>query len=207
MNDGTIDPGKQNGGVLGAGVLRTSKQSYVVASSAVDGVSPATMTYGVPGTGEARHVVFDAPEASDGTSTVTAVATSGRCVVSITAGGGMGFTGHPLMFSVAAAGSGCTVTDSTSVSPSPPPGGDGGVEGGTGSSSGGGEGGAGSSSSSGGGADGGDGGSGNGASPNQGSHGCGCTLVGAESPETVVLIGLGLAGLIIGRARSRRRVR
>jgi MYXO-CTERM domain-containing protein len=203
MNDATIDPAAQNGGILGASVLRTAKQTYVVASSAVDGVSPTTMTYGVPGTGDGRHIVFDAPEASDGTSAVTTTTESGRCVVSISAGSGQGFTGHPLMFNVAAASVGCAPTDSTSVSPSPAPGGDGGVEAGSGSS-GGGDAGTGSGIDGGHGAD---GGPGNGASssPSQGSHGCGCTLAGADRPETAALVVLGLAGLTVARSRSRRR--
>ncbi len=118
MNDATIDPGAaQNGGVVGAAVLRSSVQSYVVASSARDGVSPATMTYGVPGATAGRHVVYDAPEAADGTSAVTTTAQSGRCVVSIAGGAGNGVTGHPLMFQVAAASAGCQVTSSASAPP------------------------------------------------------------------------------------------
>ena len=184
MNDATVDPGQQNGGVLGASVFRGSKQSYVVASSAQDGVSPATMTYGVPGGSAGRHVVYDAPEAGDGTSDVTATAQSGRCVVSITAGAGGGFTGHPLMFQVAAASDGCTAADSTNVGSGTAPMGDGGA----------------SSSSGGGGAD-----AGNGASPSGGgSHGgCGCTVAGASEPETVLLVALGL-GVATALGRRRR---
>jgi len=78
----------------------------------------------VPGASPARHVVFDAPEASDGTSAVVAAVASGRCVVTVTAGAGGGLTGHPLMFQVAAAAGGCTVSDGTAVAPgTPPPGG------------------------------------------------------------------------------------
>jgi hypothetical protein len=66
--------------------------------------------------------VFDAPEDGDGKALVTAAATSGRCVVSITAGAG--FAGRPLMFSVATADAGCTVSEDTNVAPGgPPPGG------------------------------------------------------------------------------------
>jgi hypothetical protein len=64
----------------------------------------------VPGATAGRHVVYDAPEAADGSSAVTATAQSGRCVVAITAGAGNGVTGHPLMFQVAAASAGCQVT-------------------------------------------------------------------------------------------------
>ena len=173
INDATIDPNSQNTGVIGASVFRSSMQSYVVASSAKDGVSPTTMTYGVPGGSAGRHIVFDAPEASDGTSAVTATAQSGRCVVSITAGSGGGFTGQPLMFSVTNATSGCTVADSTTVTPGAPPTG-GGIDGGeTGGSSGG--------SGSGGSADNGSG------SPSGSKGGCGCSQVGVAPSRTTFL--------------------
>jgi hypothetical protein len=117
-------PPKQNGGVIGAAVYRAQKQSYVIASSAVDGVSPSTMTYGVPGGSAGRHIVFDAPEAADGTSVVTAAVQNTRCVVSISAGSGKGFAGQPLMFVVGSATDGCAVSESTGVEPGqPPPGG------------------------------------------------------------------------------------
>ena len=192
MNDDDVDPApKTNAGVIGAAVFRASKQSYVVASSAQDGASPATMTYGVPGGSASRHVVFDAPEASDGTSSVTAAAQSGRCVVTITAGGGKGFTGHPLMFTVASATDGCATSDTTDVSPGQPPGG-GGSDGGA--SSGGGSSGGGSGGSSGSG----DAGSGgNGASG--GGGGCGCGAAGqpgrAVMPALLVLVALGFSRL------------
>ncbi len=122
MNDGTIDPGAaQNGGVIGAAVLRTAKQSYVVAASANDGASSATMTYGVPGGSAARHIVFDAPEASDGSSTVMAAASGGRCVVTITAGTGGGFTGHPLMFTIDTAANACAAANGTNAPSAMPP--------------------------------------------------------------------------------------
>jgi hypothetical protein len=114
LNDDTFDPApKQNGDVIGAAVQRSSKLSYVVASSEQDGAVGATMTYGVPGTSPSRNVVFDAPEDANGKSTVTAAASNGRCVLSITAGDG--FTGHPLMFTVSTAADGCAVTDGTNV--------------------------------------------------------------------------------------------
>jgi MYXO-CTERM domain-containing protein len=212
MNDATIDPGKQNGGVVGAAVYRATKQSYVVASSAQDGASPTTMTYGVPGGSAGRHIVFDAPEASDGTSTVTAAAQSGRCVVTITAGSGKGYTGHPLMFQVGDASGGCVTTDSTNVpSGNPPPGG--GVDGGTGSSSGAGSSSGGASSSggsgsggSGGGGDGGasssGGGGANGAQPGGSSGGCGCGVVGQPASGGVLALG-GLAVWALARRRRR----
>ena len=193
INDATIDPNSQNTGVIGASVFRSSMQSYVVASSAKDGVSPTTMTYGVPGGSAGRHIVFDAPEASDGTSAVTATAQSGRCVVSITAGSGGGFTGQPLMFSVTNATSGCTVADSTTVTPGAPPTG-GGIDGGeTGGSSGG--------SGSGGSADNGSG------SPSGSKGGCGCSQVGVAPSRTTFLTALGLAfGILFTARRSRRRL-
>jgi len=123
LNDDNFDPApKQNAGVIGAAVYRGTKQNYVVASSAQDGTSPTTLTYGVPGASAARHVVFDAPEQADGQSTVTAAAQAGRCVITITAGAG--FTGHPLMFSVSTAADGCKLSEDTNVQPGePPPGG------------------------------------------------------------------------------------
>jgi hypothetical protein len=192
MNDANIDPSTQNGGVLGAGVFRTSKQSYVVASSAMDGASPATMTYVVPGGSAARHVVFDAPEAADGTSNVTATLKAGQCAVSITAGSGGGFAGHPLMFEVSAASGGCTATDSTAVSSgNPPPGG--GIDGGA---------------AGGGGSGGGDGGQ-NGAEPPGGagtSSGCGCALVGTNTTNAS-LVALALSAFIPIVRRRRRATR
>ncbi|MGD0527948.1 MAG: hypothetical protein ABSE49_22635 [Polyangiaceae bacterium] len=213
MNDATIDPGKQNGGVVGAAVFRSSKQSYVVASSAQDGASPTTMTYAVPGASAGRHIVFDAPEATDDTSSVTATATNGACLVSITAGGGNGFTGHPLMFQLAAASAGCTVADSTDVPSGVAPQG-GGADGGAGSSSGGGSsgsssgGGSTSGGSSGGGSSGGDGGVGgngsaNGAQPAGSSGGCGCGVVGGKASGS--LLALGLVAWIAARRRRTRR--
>ena len=172
IDDPSVDPGAQNGGVVGASVLRNGKQSYVVASSAVDGASPQTMTYAVPGTTSSRHVVYDAPEASDGTSNVTASASNGRCVVSITAGAGGGFTGHPLVFDVAA--STCAATDLTSVAPPD-------VDGGT-SGDGGGPG-----------ADGG--------TTGGGSSGCGCALVGAREETAFGVVALAPLLVLLRRRR------
>jgi hypothetical protein len=121
LNDPSYDPSAQNGGVIGAAVYRAMKQSYVVASSAPRGNAGAMLSYGVPGT-PARHVVFDAPEAADGSSTVAAAAQGGRCVITITAGSGGGLTGHPLMFRVDSADNGCTVADggNTPMAGAPP---------------------------------------------------------------------------------------
>ncbi len=214
INDTNIDPSSQNTGVLGAGVFRSSKQSYVVASSATDGVSPTTMTYGVPGTSASRHIVFDAPEASDGTSAVTASVQSGRCVLSITAGSGGGFVGHPLMFQVAAASGSCTPTDSTAVGPgSPPPGGgiDGGASGSGGGSGGGGSGGASGGGSGGGGSGGGSGGSSGGGISVQGtasgqaSGSCSCWRGGADRSNAALLSAVSLGGVVLAFGRRRRR--
>jgi MYXO-CTERM domain-containing protein len=172
MDDPSVDLGK-NPDVIGASVLRNGKQSYVVASSATDGVSPATMTYGVPSSATSRHVVYDAPEASDGTSSVTASASGGQCVVSITAGSGKGFTGHPLVFAVAA--NTCAATDIGSATPPD-------VDGGTG-----GDGGSGS-----------DGGT----NPVDGTAGCGCTVAGAGDGATLALIGL-VPIFVLVRRRAR----
>jgi MYXO-CTERM domain-containing protein len=189
LNDDNFDPApKMNAGVIGAAVYRAQKQSYVVASSAQDGAPANPMTYGVPGGSAARHIVFDAPEAGDGTSAVSAAAQGSRCVVTVTPGSGGGFAGHPLMFQVAAASDGCTVTEDTNVGPGmPPPGG--GVTGG---------GGTGMITVTGTGGMGGAHGTG-------ASGGCGCAVVSGGPPAIVVAL-LGV-GWLVGRVRSRRRNR
>lgn len=196
LNDDDFDPApKQNAAVIGAAVYRASKQSYVVASAAQDGASPNPMTYGVPGGSAGRHIVYDAPEASDGTSTVTAAAAGGRCVVTVTPGGGAGLTGHPLMFQVATAANGCGVTEDTNIPPGmPPPGGGGSSGGSTGS---------GGAGPTGGGGAGGGGGS-TGASGSV-AGGCGCH-VDPASPSGIVAQLLA-AGWLLGRLRPRRRER
>ena len=125
LNDDIVDPApKQNSGVIGTSVFRASKQTFVVASSAMHGTSSSPMKYVVPGGSASRHIVFDAPEATDGTSTVTASASGTQCLISIVAGSGSGFRGRPLMFQVAASSGGCTATDDTNVAPgTAPPGG------------------------------------------------------------------------------------
>ncbi|HEY8039882.1 MAG TPA: hypothetical protein VIF15_08825 [Polyangiaceae bacterium] len=202
MNDDTVDPApKQNAGVLGAAVLRASKQSYVVASSAQDGAGGATMTYGVPGASASRHVVYDAPEASDGTSSVVAAVKAGRCVLTVTAGSGGGFAGHPLMFQVGPASGGCVVTDDTNVPPGNPGGGggDAGTGGGDGGVSSGGDAGGPGGTSGDGGAGLGDTGGGAG-----GSGGCGCREAGAGGDDAVAF-GLAAAALAVVAGRRRRR--
>lgn len=185
LDDDAIDPApKTNGGVLGAAVFRSEKQSYVVASSAADGASPTTMTYAVPGDGPSRHIVYDAPEDSNGESLVATSAANGRCTITITAGAG--FPGRPLLFKVASAADGCTATPDTAVDPGMPPGtgGSGGGGNGSGGSGGHGEGGAGKG-------DGGDDG------------GCGCHVVGFDGQAGAALAGLLLAALAAARRRNR----
>lgn len=115
INDAALDPARQNDAVIGAAVLRGSKQSYVIASSATDGGRAKMMRYGVPGDAAGRHVVFDAPEASDGTSLVTAQVQAGRCTVTVAPGSGGGGAGHPLIFEVASAAGGCKVNAAADV--------------------------------------------------------------------------------------------
>lgn len=122
LNDDNYDPvPKQNDGVIGAAVYRASKQSFIVASSAADAQAGAAMTYGVPAESPSRHVVFDAPEASDGTSSVATTVSGTRCILTFTAGNGGGLAGHPLMFSVSTASAGCNVQATTDVSPATAP--------------------------------------------------------------------------------------
>jgi len=115
LNDAPIDVPPQNDGVLGAAVRRGNMTTYVVASSANDGVTGATMTYGVPGGTSSRHVVFDAPADAAGKSKVVVTASGGRCLVTITPGGS--FLGLPLMFSVSSAAEGCKATDEPDAPP------------------------------------------------------------------------------------------
>ena len=116
LNDDTIDPmPKQNAAVLGAAVTRGAQTTYVVASSAQDGASPAMLSYGVPGSAAARHVVFDAPEGPGGTSSVSTAVKNGRCTITIAAGDG--FVGRPLIFTVTSAAEGCKAADSADLPP------------------------------------------------------------------------------------------
>jgi len=121
LTDTAYDPAQANTDILGAAVYRDMKQTYVVASSAEDGATGDSMTYGVPGASTARHIVFDAPEDADGKSLVSAHADGDRCVLTITAGNG--FIGHPLMFQVTTAADSCNVSEDTDVPPgtAPPP--------------------------------------------------------------------------------------
>jgi hypothetical protein len=143
--------------VVGARVTRGSARSFVLAASAKDGIAGATLAYSAAGDMLARHVVFDAPEDTTGASKVTATAANGACAITVGAGTGAGsFAGHPLVFQVAAAKDGCTITEDK---PAPPAGGGG--DGGTG------EGGAGPPG-------------GTPPTDGQGSSGggCGCTMLG-----------------------------
>ena len=188
MNDSITDPApQQNAGVIGASVLRSGQQSYVVASSAMLGASGTTMTYGVPGSTASRHVVYDAPEDANGKSNVTATAQGGRCVLTITAGAG--FAGHPLMFDLSSAANGCKLTEEVDVPSGMPPTG-GGVDAGPGGS-GSGTGGSGSSGTGGGGS----GGHGS-------SSGCKCEAAGDGNAG----LGVGMmAALAAAVGLSRRR--
>ena len=198
LNDAMVDPSGANKGVIGASIVRSGKASYVVASSGTDGTTRGgTLSYGTPGAASARHVVYDAPEASDGTSSVMAVAQSGRCVVTVTAGAGKGLTGHPLMFDVGAASGGCVVTDAPKSNSGMPSGGSSGSS----SSSGGGSSSGGTASSSGGGSGGGNGGTSSDFGPASGG-GCGCVLAGRGTDDAPVLL---VAMLALGAGVACRR--
>jgi hypothetical protein len=97
-------------GVMGASILRGSRQTFVVASSARDGAAGETLTYRLPGGTPARHIVFDAPEDTAGRSKVTTTVEEGGCRVTISAGPGL--AGRPLMFRVSGAREGCAATES-----------------------------------------------------------------------------------------------
>jgi MYXO-CTERM domain-containing protein len=178
LDDPSVDTTPaQNGAVVGASVLRSGVQSYVVAASSTNGAAGATLTYGVPGTAAGRHVVFDAPADASGSSTVTTSSSNGRCAITIAAGGT--FTGQPLVLNVDTAANGCKATES----PAPPPVSAGAGNAGTGSSGG-------ASGSAGAGA--------------KGS--CSCDVPGGVTPAAgqMGLAGLtGLALLLAGRRRRR----
>ena len=110
LNDAPFAAAHDNDDIIGAAILRGPRPSYVVASSrAADG--PVTrLTYGVPGDTPSRHVVFDAPDARDGTSRVTARPHAGRCAITIEAGAGGGVAGRPLIFDLGSAADGCKLT-------------------------------------------------------------------------------------------------
>ncbi|HVU04501.1 MAG TPA: hypothetical protein VHE30_22240 [Polyangiaceae bacterium] len=208
IGEDRFDPApKQNDGVIGAVVQRASKVTYVLASSAVDGASPTTMTYGVPGGAAGRHIVFDAPEDANGKSKVTATAQGDRCLLSITAGDGL--AGHPLMFTVATSADGCTVTDGTDV-PAGSPVGEGG-RGSGGATGGGASSGTGGTTSGGGSTNGGSSGEnsadgGTAAPAAKDSGGCGCRVesrAGGDAGRVGVLGAVGLS-LLLARRRARR---
>ncbi|MET0791727.1 MAG: hypothetical protein ABW061_09425, partial [Polyangiaceae bacterium] len=191
LNDDSYDPApKQNSGVIGAALFRAKKQTYVVASSAADGASPATMSYGVPGESASRQIVFDAPEDASGQSAVSASAQAGRCVVSISAG--PGFTGHPLMFGIASAADGCKASEDTNVPAGEAPGG-----GGTTAPPG-----SGGTSSAGGATGNAAAGSGASATPSGDSGGCGCRLAGQSANARFAALLLACAALLIRRRHS-----
>ncbi|MGZ3475985.1 MAG: hypothetical protein ACXWUG_18595, partial [Polyangiales bacterium] len=175
-NEAPIDAPPQNDGVIGAAVHRGKTMTYVVASASNDGAAGATMTYGTPGDGGARHVVFDAPEDASGKSTVTATAMDGRCVVTITPGGS--FTGHPLMFAVSSAADGCKAVDDPDSPPASAGPGDGIPTNPSGDAAG-------------------------GDAPSGG--GCGCMFPRPRTAAATSLFGLFAAGLSIARKNGRRK--
>lgn len=132
VNDPSVDPAK-NPSIVGTVVQRGTVRTMVVGSSAKDGAAGATLSYLAPA-GGARSVVYDAPEATDGSSTVVAAKEGNGCRVTITAAPapGKGFTGRPLMFTLGSATDPCAVLEDKVAPPGVAPGstgtaGDGGV--------------------------------------------------------------------------------
>jgi hypothetical protein len=120
LNDDTYDPApKKNSGVIGAAINRGSKQSYVVASSATDGIAGDVLSYSVAGDAPSRHIVFDAPEDTAGKSNVTTAVDGKRCTLSLSKGPGL--AGHPVMFQVSSAADGCKVAEDTNLAPGSSP--------------------------------------------------------------------------------------
>jgi hypothetical protein len=197
INDPGYDPNGDNIAVLGAAVFRANTQSYVVASSAQDGIAGDMLNYSIPGSNAARHVVFDAPEEAEGNSDVSATVMGDRCMISITAGST--FVGHPLMFQVASAAEGCTVTEDLNVAPTAAPAGSTTVDPPAigGASTGGSSGALGGSSQQ---------PSGNGGSSNtvptsstDGEGSCGCRVTGRGTPSFALLLIAGVWVLMIRR--------
>jgi MYXO-CTERM domain-containing protein len=123
MSDPTIAATPtQNAAVVGTMVRRGTDVSYVLGSSAKDGVC-TSLAYGVPGKSASHHVVFDAPADSTGKSSVTTKVEADRCTISITPGGAGAFAGSPLIFSLSSAKDGCAVNEDKT----PPPGAGGGT--------------------------------------------------------------------------------
>jgi dipeptidyl-peptidase-4 len=132
MNDAAIDPAK-NAAVIGASVHRGTTHTFVVASSAKDGASGASLSYVVPAGGSSHHVVFDAPEDASGNATVTATASGGHCTITITAGGST--LGRPVIFALGDGTDPCKTIDDAPNLPGGTPSGTGGGPGtGTGGS-------------------------------------------------------------------------
>lgn len=174
---GKVDP--KNTTVLGAEVVRGSR-TVMVASSAKDGQAGPSLAYVATGDAEARHIVFDAP-ATDGKSAVAAKAEGGKCAIEITAGGAL--AGKPLVFRVAPASAGCTVTEEKGIALQNAPGAGGPGSGGPGDPN----------------ADGGAGGNADGSA----EAGCSCDAVGA--PARAGALALAVPALAIGLAAARRR--
>jgi uncharacterized RmlC-like cupin family protein len=103
-------------GVTGA-IIHRGTTTYVVASTAKDGVCGATMAYTASGDVGTRHVVFDAPEDAAGRSTVVARPDNGRCAVTITAGGADAYEGRPLVFTLGTVADGCQPTNEKPAAP------------------------------------------------------------------------------------------
>jgi hypothetical protein len=187
-------------GVLGTVVDRGDRRSVVLSSRVYANGAPSSLSYTAPGDKAARHVVFDAPEDAGGHASVTATASGGSCVVTATPGGAL--TGRPLVFTVAAAASGCTIEEDG-------PAGDGGSSGGGSSSSSGGSSSGGSSSSSGGsssgdadaGSSGGMASSGGSSSGGGGGGGCSAMPTPMDNRTAMAMVGL----VAVTRFRRRRR--
>jgi hypothetical protein len=199
-------------GVLGAVVDRGAQRSIVLSSRTEASGAPATLTYTAPGDKGARHVVFDAPEDANGHATVTATVSQGKCVVTVSPGGSM--TGRPLVVTVGAASSGCTVQEDAAAPGGSSGGSSSGGSSGGGSSSGGSSGGAaGGGSSSGGtgdqggtttsgdGTSGADPGTGGASDSGSGGSGGGC----ASAPSSGDTSGLAMVGVVAATCVRRRR--
>jgi hypothetical protein len=181
------DPPVNAGVVVGASVYRSQRHTFVLEPATLP--APPALAYSTPGANPTRHVVFDAPRDGTGRTAVSASASGGRCLVTLTAG--QGVTGAPAIFTLAPAADGCGVSEDADVPPGTVPPGSGGFDrpGGGGPT----------------GPDGGPGSTGGGG----GGGGCGCAL-GAGAGGAPVAAASAVGGLMTALAllaRGRRRLR
>jgi hypothetical protein len=121
LNDLPVDgTPSQNQAVVGASISRATKQTFVIAAADSNGAAGTSMSYGVPGSQGARHVVFDAPEGAGHRTAVSATARGDRCLVTLAKAeqpASTSIMSRPAIFTVGPAGQGCKVAEDAQVLP------------------------------------------------------------------------------------------